>query len=889
MTPTSKLNKALLAKIEKLSTPEEKASLFLEELQGSGSIKSDFATEYLSLLVEIMEGAEEDDAELLQEKAERVKTLISYLDSANLGKREKSKLTEASNKVHKQLKSTALKKIDIRSKAAGIIDKLSENAGSIASAAFADDPILSLLGKGVGKAGGFVADKLKNSFRKNKSSGRKSLKADAQSLLGKATRKPKSRPGGGGAPEEAPLDDGFGYGGSEGSSISKAMVKLTQKIATDTQSILSSASHLTKPIKDIASNMQEVFAVMTKEMAMRLKATGKTATAALGAMAGKRGSAGDSGSGGGFGIWDYMKGLATRKAIGVAWKGTKGLTKMGWRSSASLMKRLPKNPRMLALAGLLTAAAAGASYFSGGSHEENEETGEDGKDSGGEGKEDDSIWGVVKSTVSRIMKVMGGAIGLVLGPLGNLVGYLMTGLASIFSISKLTGFVTKIGKFIIDTLWWGIDKMFQGIVWLAKTTLGIITSGAEMLFDTYSWLTFGLFPNWKTTTEMLAKGWKWLSTAGPAAWKKITDTIGTVWSGLTGIISSGWETAKSWFSAGWGVIEDTFGPVFSFLGSTWDVAKTTLITGVTTVKELGGKLIDPISQGISFISDTFSGAFSTFWGWIQASSSWLGSWFTEDMPDKKDIEIDSTPEAEIDKIASSAGVGTYDGVRGTSVSASGPNPIKRVIESGRGYLVVERPDGSIEKLTGALNWRQNNPGNLEYGKFAKSMGAIGAGGPGNRFAIFPSYEAGVAAQKKLIFESSKYKNLTLLQMINKYAPPSENNTQAYYNAILAAGGGTNKRMSEYSAEQQEAIARSMHKQEGFKAGKTEVLSRGSQLGPGSAATANATAQIQQIGAQAAAEANQTLVLQQGDTNVLDQTTLRVPPANTPLPSTSSSL
>jgi hypothetical protein len=45
------------------------------------------------------------------------------------------------------------------------------------------------------------------------------------------------------------------------------------------------------------------------------------------------------------------------------------------------------------------------------------------------------------------------------------------------------------------------------------------------------------------------------------------------------------------------------------------------------------------------------------------------------------------------------------------------------------------------------NLRNNNPGNIEYGEFAKKHGATGSDG---RFAIFPSMEAGKAAQMSLL-------------------------------------------------------------------------------------------------------------------------------------------
>lgn len=145
----------------------------------------------------------------------------------------------------------------------------------------------------------------------------------------------------------------------------------------------------------------------------------------------------------------------------------------------------------------------------------------------------------------------------------------------------------------------------------------------------------------------------------------------------------------------------------------------------------------------------------------------------------------------------------------------GGNEIARVVEAGPGYLVVERPNGAVQKLQGSRNWRNNNPGNLEYGNYAISMGAIGTDG---RFAVFPSYSKGKAAKEKLIFEGSNYRGLTLTQMITRYAPPSENNTSFYQSFVMAAVGGINKLMSQYTSTERNRILSAMEKVEGFKPG-----------------------------------------------------------------------
>jgi len=167
---------------------------------------------------------------------------------------------------------------------------------------------------------------------------------------------------------------------------------------------------------------------------------------------------------------------------------------------------------------------------------------------------------------------------------------------------------------------------------------------------------------------------------------------------------------------------------------------------------------------------------------------------------------------------------------GTATVVGTKNVIAKVLEVGPGFNVVQRPDGTVEKQTGARNWRNNNPGNIEYkpGGFAEENGAIGSDG---RFAIFPTYEMGRKAKEKLIFEGKNYKDLDLKSAIARYAPPTnksgqfENDTAAYQKKVLSAVGGENRKMSDYSPAQRESIMNAMEQQEGYRTGKVEATNK----------------------------------------------------------------
>ncbi|MGC2970451.1 hypothetical protein [Paraburkholderia aspalathi] len=99
--------------------------------------------------------------------------------------------------------------------------------------------------------------------------------------------------------------------------------------------------------------------------------------------------------------------------------------------------------------------------------------------------------------------------------------------------------------------------------------------------------------------------------------------------------------------------------------------------------------------------------------------------------------------------------------------------------------------------TGSRGISNNNPGNLEYGKFAIAAGATGSDG---RFAIFPSMEAGMAAHERLLKESYIGKGLdTPRKIIAKYAPAIENNQGAYLSFMASRGFDPDARIKDVSA------------------------------------------------------------------------------------------
>lgn len=155
----------------------------------------------------------------------------------------------------------------------------------------------------------------------------------------------------------------------------------------------------------------------------------------------------------------------------------------------------------------------------------------------------------------------------------------------------------------------------------------------------------------------------------------------------------------------------------------------------------------------------------------------------------------------------------------------------QVVKAGAGYTEIVDETGKHVRREGTRAWRNNNPGNIEAGDYANSLGAVGSDG---RFAVFPSYDAGRKAKEKLLFEGKNYKDKTLKEAIYRYAPPSENNSEMYAQKVAAAAGvDINTPVSNFTPAQRQKALTAMEQVEGFRVGKETVIDPGKRAPAGS--------------------------------------------------------
>jgi hypothetical protein len=124
--------------------------------------------------------------------------------------------------------------------------------------------------------------------------------------------------------------------------------------------------------------------------------------------------------------------------------------------------------------------------------------------------------------------------------------------------------------------------------------------------------------------------------------------------------------------------------------------------------------------------------------------------------------------------------GTLSGVRGTQmIQTASTTPEQKLTF----IQAIAKEEGFY--VNGSRPQRDNNPGDIVYGRFTKAHGATG-GDP--RFAIFPTVDLGWQALRILLNEH--YAGLTVTAALNKFAPPVENATNLYINNVCKWTGLT---------------------------------------------------------------------------------------------------
>jgi hypothetical protein len=143
-------------------------------------------------------------------------------------------------------------------------------------------------------------------------------------------------------------------------------------------------------------------------------------------------------------------------------------------------------------------------------------------------------------------------------------------------------------------------------------------------------------------------------------------------------------------------------------------------------------------------------------------------------------------------------------------SAQQHGGVVRTYSAGGDVVIVYR-DGTHEtRSDGSRSWRNNNPGNMSYGAFTQSHGAIGQAGG---FAVFPTAVMGWQA---MIDRLESWPNRTLYDAITDW---SETDRDAYRRHVEAwTGIPLTTPLGTLSSAQIQQIGFAITRQEGWAVG-----------------------------------------------------------------------
>lgn len=138
--------------------------------------------------------------------------------------------------------------------------------------------------------------------------------------------------------------------------------------------------------------------------------------------------------------------------------------------------------------------------------------------------------------------------------------------------------------------------------------------------------------------------------------------------------------------------------------------------------------------------------------------------------------------------------------------------IKRVVSTGPGYIVAEDPYGQQFRVDGSRPFRNNSPGNIKKGDFAKTHGRVGND---EEFAVFPTREVGKEALRALLFQpDSKYRNMPVDSAIGRFAPKEDKNDTERYKRFVKSRVGTNVPLNQLNPTQRKLMLKAIDDFEG---------------------------------------------------------------------------
>jgi hypothetical protein len=330
---------------------------------------------------------------------------------------------------------------------------------------------------------------------------------------------------------------------------------------------------------------------------------------------------------------------------------------------------------------------------------------------------------------------------------------------------KMSGDIKRFREGLVDNFG-RISNIIERVVGVVLKMADVVSSlalrGMQAIGALIDWFD-GLDSGTKTLIESVAAlyaGWRLLNMGFLASPIGIIVALGAAILAL-------YDDYKVWKEGGKSLID-------------WSKWQPQIQAAVAGLKDLGAELgklahvlLNIFGPALTAIGDILLGAIKAGFGNLLDMVTLItdvltGKW---DQAGQKAKDI----MARTASFAKDAFASALAGVRGTVDAAHAS-----MNGGGSPATSASSPSASIANPADPRGIRNNNPGNLNY---VGQAGATKEGGPNGRFAVFQSAEAGLRALADQLRRYGTRGINSVRAIISKFAPASENNTQAYIGSV----------------------------------------------------------------------------------------------------------
>lgn len=230
-------------------------------------------------------------------------------------------------------------------------------------------------------------------------------------------------------------------------------------------------------------------------------------------------------------------------------------------------------------------------------------------------------WFSKLSPIGQNLVILFGAIGIAIGPLLTLLGFMVQGIGALIGpITKAIGWLSKLGPAFttIRTTLMAINPIFA-IVSIAVTALAVL------IYKNWDTIKAKTIEIWGAIKNWLSNTWKSIESVTKTVLNKIKTFISTTWNGIKTYFTTILAVYKTVFTTAWNGIKNVTNTVFnaikSFISTVWNGIKTAISTVVNTIKHTVTNVWNAVQTSTSTVFNSIKGSITTIWNGIKSTFS----------------------------------------------------------------------------------------------------------------------------------------------------------------------------------------------------------------------------------------------------------------------------